>query len=350
MGGISGAAGLFATADDLGRFAQALLDGGGPVLKPATVQTMVAPQSPAGQMPARGLGWAISSAPGNWSEMLPPGSFGHKGYTGTLLWIDPATRTYLVVLSNRVYPDGEPHGDFLRDKVFALVVEATGRPAPTASSTPAPSRPRPEPGFMSGVDVLSGERFSPLSGKRVGVITNHTGLDGSGHRTIDLLHRAPGVKLAAIFTPEHGLTGKVDAKVGNSRDTSTGVPVYSLYGESLRPKPEHLKGLDALVFDVQDAGARFYTYMSTMGLTLEAAAKRGIEFYVLDRPNPITAAAVAGPVLDGDLRGFTGLFRDARAPRHDPGRACAHVQRRKRHRRQAHGHPDAGLPAGHVVR
>jgi uncharacterized protein YbbC (DUF1343 family)/CubicO group peptidase (beta-lactamase class C family) len=308
MGGVSGAAGLFATADDLGRYAQALLDGGGPVLKPATVQAMTSPQSPAGRLPARGLGWAVSSPPGNWSEMLPPGSFGHKGYTGTMLWVDPATRTYLVVLSNRVYPDGEPHGDTLRDTVFGLVVEATGRPAPAAPSSAVPNRPRPEPGFMTGVDVLCRDRFAPLWGKRVGIVTNHTGLDASGRRTIDLLHRAPGVKLAAVFTPEHGLTGKADAKIGNSRDAATGIPVYSLYGESLRPRPEHLKGLDALVFDVQDAGARFYTYMSTMGYAMEAAAKRGIGFYVLDRPNPITAAAVAGPVLDGDLKGFTAYF------------------------------------------
>jgi CubicO group peptidase (beta-lactamase class C family) len=303
MGGVSGAAGLFATADDLGRFAQALLDGGGRVLAPATVQAMTAPQSPAGRLPERGLGWALSSPAGNWSGMLPPGSYGHKGYTGTMLWVDPATRTYLVVLSSRVYPDGEPHGDALRDRVFGLAVAATGRPAPSAQP-----RPQPEPAFMSGIDVLAAERFTPLWGKCVGVITNHTGMDASGRRTIDLLHQAPGVKLAAVFTPEHGLTGKADAKVGNSRDAATGLPVHSLYGEGLRPKPETLKGLDALVFDVQDAGVRFYTYMSTMAYAMEAATGRGIEFYVLDRPNPITAAAVAGPVLDGNIRGFTAYF------------------------------------------
>jgi uncharacterized protein YbbC (DUF1343 family)/CubicO group peptidase (beta-lactamase class C family) len=308
MGGVSGAAGVFATADDLGRFAQALLDGGGGVLAPATVQAMTAPQSPAGRLPARGLGWALSSPSGNWSEMLPAGTYGHKGYTGTMLWVDPATRTYLVLLSSRVYPDGEPHGDALRDRVFGLVVEATGRPAPVATCPAGRARPRPEPGFMAGVDALAAERFAPLWGKRVGVITNHTGMDASGRRTIDLLHRAPGVKLAAVFTPEHGLTGKADVKVGNSRDAATGLPVYSLYGENLRPKPETLKGLDALVFDVQDAGVRFYTYMSTMAYAMEAAARRGIEFYVLDRPNPITAVAVAGPVLDADLRGFTAYF------------------------------------------
>jgi uncharacterized protein YbbC (DUF1343 family) len=161
---------------------------------------------------------------------------------------------------------------------------------------------------MAGVDVLAAEGFAPLRGKRVAVITNHTGIDRSGRRTIDLLHQAPGVTLAAVFTPEHGLAGKADAKVANSRDTATGLPVYSLYGDSLRPKPETLKGLEAIVFDVQDAGVRFYTYMSTMAYAMEAAARRGIEFYVLDRPNPITAEAVAGPVLDPDLKGFTAYF------------------------------------------
>jgi uncharacterized protein YbbC (DUF1343 family) len=196
----------------------------------------------------------------------------------------------------------------LRDRVFGLVVEATGRPAPVAAAPAVHARPQLDPGFMAGVDVLAAEGFAPLRGKRVAVITNHTGIDRSGRRTIDLLHQAPGVTLAAVFTPEHGLAGKADAKVANSRDTATGLPVYSLYGDSLRPKPETLKGLEAIVFDVQDAGVRFYTYMSTMAYAMEAAARRGIEFYVLDRPNPITAEAVAGPVLDPDLKGFTAYF------------------------------------------
>ncbi|RPJ69517.1 MAG: class C beta-lactamase-related serine hydrolase, partial [Desulfobacteraceae bacterium] len=134
MGGISGAAGLFSTADDLACFAQAILDegrsAGGPLLSPAWIRDMAAPQSPAGKLPVRGLGWAIPSPSGNWSEILPAGSFGHKGYTGTLLWIDPKTRTYLIVLSNRVYPDGEARKDTLREKVFALTVQATGRREP----------------------------------------------------------------------------------------------------------------------------------------------------------------------------------------------------------------------------
>ena len=314
MGGISGAAGLFSTADDLACFAQTILDqgrhAGRQLFSSAAIKDMAQPQSPAGKLPARGLGWAIHSPSGNWSEMLPAGTFGHKGFTGTLLWIDPDTRTYLIVLSNRVYPDGEARTETLRDKVFSLAVQATGRPAPTSpaealshvSAGMSPSR------VMTGVDVLAAQKFALLSGKRVGLITNHTGRDAAGRRTIDLLAGAPGVKLRAIFSPEHGLSGKADWKVASGRDASTNLPVYSLYGETRRPKPEMLKGLDALVFDVQDAGARFYTYMSTMGYAMEAAAQKGIEFVVLDRPNPISASRVEGPVMDPDLRSFTGYF------------------------------------------
>jgi uncharacterized protein YbbC (DUF1343 family) len=314
MGGISGAAGLFSTADDLAGFAQAILDqgrhAGGQLLGPAAVNDMARPQSPTGRLPARGLGWAIHSPSGNWSEMLPAGTFGHKGFTGTLLWIDPETRTYLVVLSNRVYPDGEAREETLRDKVFCLAVQATGRAAPASPAdglTQAPAGTSAG-GVLAGVDVLAARRFAALEGKRVGLITNPTGLDRLGRRTIDLLVGAPGVKLRAIFSPEHGLSGKADRKVASGRDASTSLPVYSLYGETRRPKPEMLKGLDALVFDVQDVGARFYTYMTTMAYAMEAAAQKGIEFVVLDRPNPITASRVEGPVLDPDLRSFTGYF------------------------------------------
>jgi uncharacterized protein YbbC (DUF1343 family) len=147
-----------------------------------------------------------------------------------------------------------------------------------------------------------------LAGRRVGLITNHTGFDSTGRRTIDLLNNAPGVRLKAIFSPEHGLTGTADSKVSSSRDSKTGLPVYSLYGAVKRPSDEMLAGLDALVFDIQDAGVRFYTYISTMGYAMEAAAKNGIPFYVLDRPNPITASNVQGPVSDADLKSFTSYF------------------------------------------
>jgi len=314
MGGVSGAAGLFSTADDLARFAQTLLNegrhSGQKILRSESVKTMAAANSPAGKLPAKGLGWAISSPSGTWSEMLPAGSFGHKGFTGTMMWIDPGTQTYLIVLSNRVYPDGEARQDTLRDKVFALAVQATGRPAPLASSAVSSQAPAGAPvrSVMAGVDVLAARRFAPLCGKRVGLITNHTGVDAAGRRTIDLLARAPGVKLRAIFSPEHGLSGKVDAKVASGRDASTNLPVHSLYGETRRPTPDMLRDLDALVFDVQDAGARFYTYMTTMAYAMEAAVKQGIEFVVLDRPNPISGARVEGPLLDKDLKSFTAYF------------------------------------------
>ncbi len=314
MGGISGAAGLFSTADDLAVFAQVILDQGrhanGQLLSPTAVKSMVQPQSPAGKLPARGLGWAIHSDSGNWSEMLPPGSFGHKGFTGTLLWIDPETSTYLIVLGNRVYPDGEAREETLRDKVFSLTVQATGRPAPVSPADALSHVPAGMPAgrLMTGVDVLVAREFAALAGKRVGLITNHTGLDANGRRSIDLLAKAPEMKLRALFSPEHGLSGKADRKVASGLDASTGLPVHSLYGETRRPKPEMLKGLDALVFDIQDAGTRFYTYMTTMGYAMEAAAQERIEFIVLDRPNPITAERMEGPVMDPDLKSFTGYF------------------------------------------
>ncbi len=310
MGGISGAAGLFSTADDLASFAQAILDqgrhAGGQFLGPAAIEEMAQPQSPAGKRPARGLGWAIHSPSGNWSERLPAGTFGHKGFTGTLLWIDPETRTYLIVLSNRVYPDGEAREETLRDKLFSLAVQATGRPAP-ASAADLPSQ-SPAGRVMTGLDVLAASKFAALAGKRVGLITNHTGQDALGRRTIDLLARAPGVTLRALFSPEHGLSGTADRRVASGRDASTSLPVYSLYGETRRPRPEMLKGLDVLVFDLQDAGARFYTYITTMAYAMEAAAQKEIDFVVLDRPNPITAARLEGPVMDPGLKSFTGYF------------------------------------------
>jgi uncharacterized protein YbbC (DUF1343 family) len=314
MGGVSGAAGLFSTADDLARFAQTILNAGRnsgrKILSPETVKTMTQANSPAGKLPAKGLGWAISSPGGSWSEVMPAGSFGHKGFTGTMIWIDPETQTYLIVLSNRVYPDGEARRETLRDKLFALVLQATGRPAPAPPSAPSyeVSAGDSVRQVMVGVDALAARRFAPLSGKRVGLITNHTGLDAAGTRTIDLLAQAPGVKLRAIFSPEHGLSGKVDAKVASGKDVSTNLPVHSLYGETRRPTSDMLKDLDALVFDIQDAGVRFYTYMSTMGYGMEAAAQKGIEFVVLDRPNPIGAARMEGPVLDKDLISFTAYF------------------------------------------
>jgi uncharacterized protein YbbC (DUF1343 family) len=161
---------------------------------------------------------------------------------------------------------------------------------------------------QTGLDVLESEKFAPLRGKRVGLITNHTGQDFQGKTTIELLAHAPNVQLVALFSPEHGIAGHADEKVTSSKDPSTGLPIFSLYGEHLRPTDEMLEGIDALVFDVQDAGVRFYTYTSTMGYCMEEAARKGIPFYVLDRPNPISGDIVEGPMLDSDKTAFVAYF------------------------------------------
>ena len=161
---------------------------------------------------------------------------------------------------------------------------------------------------QTGLDVLESQKFAPLRGKHIGIITNHTGLDSQGKSTIDLLAHAPGVSVVAIFSPEHGLGGQADDRVSSVKDPSTGLQIFSLYGETLRPTDEMLKGVDALVFDIQDAGVRFYTYTVTMAYCMEEAAKRNIAFYVLDRPNPIGGEIIEGPVLDPDKTNFVAYF------------------------------------------
>jgi uncharacterized protein YbbC (DUF1343 family) len=159
-----------------------------------------------------------------------------------------------------------------------------------------------------GLDVLEAEKFAPLRGKHIGLVTNHTGLDAQGRSTVDLLSHAPGVQLVALFSPEHGLAGRNDERVSSTKDAATGLPIYSLYAETLRPTDAMLAGIDTLVFDVQDAGVRFYTYLSTMAYCMEEAAKRNIAFYVLDRPNPLGGEIVEGPMLDADKASFTAYF------------------------------------------
>jgi uncharacterized protein YbbC (DUF1343 family) len=160
----------------------------------------------------------------------------------------------------------------------------------------------------TGIDALEAEKFSLLRGKRVGLITNQTGLDSYGHRTIDLLAHAEGVNLIAIFSPEHGIAGVADASVSNQADAPTGLPIYSLYGATRRPTGEMLRGIDVLVFDIQDAGVRFYTFITTMAYSMEAAAEQHIAFVVLDRPNPLGGEIIEGPVLDRDRTSFVGYF------------------------------------------
>ena len=161
---------------------------------------------------------------------------------------------------------------------------------------------------LNGIDVLRERNFAPLAGMRIGLITNHTGLTADGVSTIDLLFKTDVCKLTALFSPEHGIRGTDDENVDSSVDQVTGLPIYSLYGKTRRPTPEMLRDVDALVFDIQDVGARFYTYTTTMAYAMEEAAKADIRFYVLDRPNPIGGIKVEGPILDEDKRSFTGYI------------------------------------------
>lgn len=161
---------------------------------------------------------------------------------------------------------------------------------------------------LTGLDVLARDGFAPLRGKRIGLITNQTGLDREGRRGIDVM-RAAGLQITALYSPEHGLFGREDREgIGNGVDETTGIPVYSLYGEARRPTPESLRNVDALLFDIADAGVRFYTYETTMALGMEAAATAKIPYFVLDRPNPITGTRVEGPALDPANVSFTGYL------------------------------------------
>ena len=322
MGGVAGHAGVFSTADDLALLAQMIIAGGESegkrILSPGTVAAMTKPESISGGSTLHGLGWDIRSPYSRvFNAAFPKGSFGHTGYTGTAMWIDPTSQTFMIILTSRLHPNGHGNVKPLRSKVAAAVAEAVpmGPPAVAAlddagfdlasagyGAADGPGRVRP------GIEVLAASGFAPLVGKRIGVITNHTGIDASGHSTLNLLLHAPGVKVRAIFSPEHGLSGTLDEKVASGRDPATGLPVYSLYGKTMRPTAEMLRGLDALVYDIQDVGARFYTYITTMAYVMEAAAGAGLDIYVLDRPDPITASLVQGPVLDPGLQSFIGYF------------------------------------------
>ncbi len=309
MGGVAGHAGLFSTADDLAKFAQTMLGyrvaGARPILSSESIAAMSRAESPVGGTHPRGFGWDLGepSTSGH-DPLMPPGSYGHTGYTGTMLWIDPASATYVIILSNRTYPDGTGDAAPLRKKLLALVSNQDTIEHSLASKQPT----EPHDVVATGLDVLSADDFRELQGARIGLITNQTGVTRTGLRNIDLFSNATDIHLVAIFSPEHGLYGDVDRRVASGREPSTALPLYSLYGSLMRPSDDMLNGIDTLVFDIQDAGARFYTYVTTMAYAMEAAARRGIDFYVLDRPNPINATTVQGPVMDPQLKSFTGYF------------------------------------------
>jgi len=372
LGGVAGHAGLFSTARDVATYANMILNGGekgdrsnlceapfgpfrqiGPVpffaarghrvLSRSAVAAMTSPgDTPPRQL--RGLGWDIDTPfTSIRGDIFPVGGFGHTGFTGTSLWIDPASQTVVIILTNRVHPDGKGDVRELRSKVATIVAGAikedlgfrvqgsgtrtkaeekewgpTDRESqfyPDSVGTPSadlPLTPNPQPltPVLCGIDVLVRDGFKQLRGRKVGLITNQTGVDRDGRYTIDLLHAAEGVKLVALFSPEHGIRGQVDAPVGDSIDQKTELPVYSLYQKDRRkPSAEQLRGIDTLVFDIQDIGCRFYTYSATLGLAMESAAEHKLKFVVLDRPNPIGGDLIEGPVLDAGRESFTGYHR-----------------------------------------
>ncbi|HEY3840793.1 MAG TPA: exo-beta-N-acetylmuramidase NamZ domain-containing protein [Bryobacteraceae bacterium] len=304
MGGVAGDAGLFSTADDLSRFCQMMLNRGEldgvRVFQPLTVDYFTSPHSPPEQKDVRGLGWDIDSRySGNRGELFPKGrSYGHTGFTGTSIWIDPVSQTYVILLANTVHP-----------RVRPAMTSVRGRVATTVAANVGYEGPPPDPLLRTGLDVMVDQQFRLFQGKRVGLITNQTGIDRHGRRNIDLMLEA-GVKVVALFSPEHGIEGTEDREnLGGTTDPRTGIKVYSLYeGANRRPKPEMLKGLDALVFDIADIGVRFYTYETTMAYCMEDAAKAHVPYYVFDRPNPLTGIHVEGPVLSPANESFIGYF------------------------------------------
>jgi uncharacterized protein YbbC (DUF1343 family)/CubicO group peptidase (beta-lactamase class C family) len=332
MGGVAGHAGVFSTAGDVAIFAQALLDrlAGRPSnfpLQQATLKLMTQPEQPSTAVAgatiftadgktttgiaSRGFGWDINTAFSRpRGEIFPIGSFGHTGFTGTSLWMDPGSDTVVVLLANAVHPRGAPPISPLRAAVATAVAKALHLYEQASS-------PVTNGQTLTGIDVLESTHFSTLRDAaarhgnhlRLGLLTNQTGVDREGRRTIDvLLHSIPEVELKRIFTPEHGLFGVKDTeKIGSEVDLESHLPVISLYGakpEQRRPSLERLKDLDAVAIDLQDAGVRFYTYETEMGYFLEAAAQAHIEIIVLDRPNPIGGLAVQGPVSDNGAESY----------------------------------------------
>jgi uncharacterized protein YbbC (DUF1343 family)/CubicO group peptidase (beta-lactamase class C family) len=360
MGGIAGQAGLFSTAHDVSLFAQALLDrlAGRPSSFPLSqreLQRMTAP-APAGAepgtifsqdltgpapalatvkgQPVHALGWDINTAfsrprgaffataaPSAPSSSAP--SFGHTGFTGTSLWMDPDTDTYIIVLANGVHPRGNPPISPLRQAIATAAAQALGidRPGPHSHRN----------NTLTGIDVLEKDHFAELAQLaakhdghlQIGLLTNQNGLDSTGRRTVDVLtgdlpKSVPTAKLVRLFTPEHGLFGKQDTTAMAAEvDQASGLPVVGLYGahaSDRHPSHEQLKDLDAVVIDIQDAGVRFYTYETVLGYFLESASAEArdyshpLEIVVLDRPVPIGGLAVQGPVSDPDVHTYTNYL------------------------------------------
>jgi uncharacterized protein YbbC (DUF1343 family)/CubicO group peptidase (beta-lactamase class C family) len=336
MGGVTGDAGVFSTADDLAKLCQMMLNGGrgangARILSPLAVAKMTTPQTPYNVPDVRGLGWDIDTPfSNNRGDYLPVGSYGHSGFTGTSIWIDPYSDTYIVILANAIHPHQRPP----MKSILAMRSEVANRVAVIlAQGDPVGEFNRIEQGLeritgyndaavsehrriyrngnvFTGLDVLAARGFDTLRGRRVGLVTNPTGVDRHGHRNIDDMIAA-GIHVTAGFAPEHGWSGRLDGPVADTRDASTGVPVYSTYASAQGSHMLPAAGLDRvnmLVYDIQDVGVRFYTFETTLAYTLETAAARHIPVVVLDRPDPLDGIHVQGPALAPQERSFIGYF------------------------------------------
>ncbi len=345
LGGVAGHAGLFSTASDLCIFGQMMLgrgtlwqdarrtygqknrtDADVQVVSESTWDLWTKPRLSGGLDDLRAYGWDVRSGfSGNRGRSLSSRSFGHGGFTGTGMWIDPTNDLYVIFLANRVHPSGEGACNSLIREVGSVAADAidwSTPPAPRvtlapwtqvefvdtpmqeATKTIKSAESTEKTSVLTGVDVLRRDDFQSLAGMKIGLITNPTGVARDGVSDITLLHESTNVHLEKLFSPEHGLYALKDEKVTDETDPATGLHVYSLYGETRRPTAEMLDGIDTLVFDIQDIGTRFYTYMSTMGEAMLAAAEHGKRFVVLDRPNPIDGVRVEGPITDAGRESF----------------------------------------------
>jgi len=324
MEGVAGHAGLFAPASEVAALAHLFMSQGDAAKVGLSSDTLAAAsrnQLPANLKTQRGLGWDIRSAySSERGERFPDGGFGHTGWTGTSLWADPPSETLVILLTHRTYPDSDASVKDLRREIGTLAGELAGYPLQDLSaafdSTDTPNVTvaagdggTKTSGVRSGIDVLEAGGFAALAGRKIGLITNQTGINRERRSTIDLLHGASNLELVALFSPEHGIRGQSEAAaIDDDHDAASGLPIYSLFRSATRaPSAEQMKNLDTLVFDIQDIGCRFYTYVSTMGLAMEAAAAAGKRFVVLDRINPLGGMQVDGPVRSGEGNDFVAF-------------------------------------------
>ena len=327
---------------------------------------MTSPATPAGMASVRGLGWDLdSSYSSNRGELFPVGSFGHTGWTGTSLWMDPLTKTYVILLTNRVHPDGKGDAGPVRARVATIVASAlrqlpdesvlrgerwTGTDFGAAGSVPRRAD-EADGRTLNGIDVLRADGFKLLKGRKVGLVTNHTGRARTGEATIDLLAALQGRHAGGALQPRArhpGHPGRERRLVEGREDRAA--DLLALRRHHIGPTAEMLQGIDTLVVDLQDIGSRFYTYTTTMGYVMEEAAKRKIAVVVLDRPNPINGASIEGPTRRPERVEFHRLLPDADPARHDAGRTGAALQRREEDRRRPHRRRDEVLGPRQLVR